>query len=108
MNIVEVLKIARPGQKIRRISWIGEQHIRISKDPADALVLENEKASWNIFFSTKFLLADDWEIVKEVKRVEADVQWRDYDGCTYPEGEIPGGWSQLLYKKGKLTFEWEE
>jgi hypothetical protein len=102
MNIVEVLKIARGGQTIKRRneqwSW------KVAKN---GTIEFSDVLRWIVL---GHLTADDWEIVKEKKKVELDnIKWTHYGGIS---SVIPTGgdfdWPSLENKITKLTIEWEE
>lgn len=65
MKFEEVLPALREGIKVRRKSWNKRNYIVVKKD--NLIVDENDYA---IPFTLDDFYADDWEIVKEKKKVK--------------------------------------
>ena len=88
MKFEEVLPALREGIKVRRKSWNKRNYIVVEKD--NLIVDENDYA---IPFCIDDFSADDWEIVKEKKKVKLrDLTERQYekwfkDNCCTKNGD---------------------
>ena len=81
MKFEEVIPALREGKKIRRKSWGRVRSFIIIKD--DSLV---DDYRCNVVIYAYDLKADDWEIVKETKKVKlrdlTEKEYREYEkGC---------------------------
>lgn len=65
MKLEEVLPALREGKKIRRKCWWNKKYI-VLEENADIITNSGQR----YVFTTNTLLADDWEIVKEKKKVK--------------------------------------
>lgn len=118
MNIVEVLRQAKPGQKIRRPCWGNS----LEESAGGMLIwdIAGEDGSGDYMPLSHDLTADDWEIVKQPRKWEGEITLhgasnicKDGDGfIAWMEGvRFDGRYSENglpRNKPCKVTIEWEE
>jgi len=96
MNIIEAWKLAKDGQTIQR--KLHTSSIGAWRKDTGVKILSNELAGMH----NEWFLADDWEIVKEHRKIETI--WSNITPLISPfftcEYDIP--------KNAKVTIEWDE
>ena len=70
MRFEEVLPALRTGKKIRRKAYPPDNYICLEDNVLKAFISYLNKLTGEIKLMPKDLLADDWEIVKETKKVK--------------------------------------
>lgn len=88
MKFEEVLPALRTGKKIRRKAYPPDYYICLEDNVLKAFISYLNKLTGEIKLMPKDLLADDWEIVKEIKKVKlrdmTEEQWEKWKNknCT--------------------------
>ena len=73
MKFEEVLSALREGKKIRRAFWWGGHYLKLV---SNGIIDQDGKS---LTFGKEDLIADDWEVVKETKKVRLrDLTWKQY------------------------------
>lgn len=83
MKFEEVLPALREGKKVRRKAYPSDYYIYLKDKELNAFISFFNRTVGEIKLMTRDLLADDWEIVKEKKKVklrdlteEQYIKWR--------------------------------
>lgn len=84
MRFEEVLPALREGKKIRRKAYPPDYYICLEDNVLKVFISYLNRRSGGITIMTRDLLTDDWEIVKEIKKIklrdlteEQFEKWRD-------------------------------
>ena len=106
MNLIEAWKQAKEGQAIKQNATFGSKILRKTTDDEDIRRFIFQE------LRPEFLLADDWEIAKEKKKiVYQKVEWelgnagRD---ITIKSNGVIVGFGHLGKPPMIMTLEWEE
>jgi hypothetical protein len=115
MNLIEIFKCCKKGQKIKRKGWVNCWITNKNQGFPCDLRIENNQFSIPTFSD---ILADDWEIVKEKKKVVIENMEFDYETVENRSRLIPRHPCYATFKENtkkipinkqiKMTLEWEE